>query len=762
MDRGTSASKARTELLAPAGDIEAGYAALYYGADAIYLGLQQFSARATATNFDEENLNRFVGYAHSLNRKVYVTVNTVVQEGELPDLLSTLDICSRCSVDGLIIQDLGVVRIVRESYPELEMHASTQMAVHNKEGALALQKLGFSRVVVARELTLPEIREIAAIPNLETEAFVHGALCYSYSGLCLFSSMESGRSANRGKCLYPCRAEFDGEAGKAHYFSMKDMALQTDVLKMPVTSLKIEGRKKTALYVAAVTDYYRRLLDGKDVGNGAENIKQIFSRPWCKFHFNGRDKAVIERNFVGHRGLSVGKIERLGKRSIVFHTKHNIGRYDGLQIEIPGMEKPFGFSVQQLKENGKNVFEAKTGQEVEIGLPPQTPELAKGMELYLASSTAVKGAYDYTKPKPNEYLQKPEVNVKVEITSNNILAKCNNLSVNLSGNFAPAEYPEKVAEAANKSFAKDGDAAIKLGRLEIENPQNLFVPISVMNELRRQLYSQIEPKNKHGKLPEAGNPAKVDKTQWIIRTDDITNLADIDLNEVAEIEVLLNENFDISILQRLPKNKIRLVLPAVNRRVGVWKPLIEKLLAQGFGKWTIGNYWGRDVLPEKGIDLAFDAPLYMLNTQAVVMAKQMGATRANLAAEDTLPNMQALTRQAPLPMVLDIYADMPLFRSAACIRTNECKVCPRGIRWLNLRKEGREYEALSKDCQIMLFDKRPYCLSEYAQAINPAYYRVSFAYKKYTASQAAAIWSKMRKFESLSDSYCGNLARGVI
>ena len=174
----------KTELLTPAGDIEAGYAALYYGADAVYLGLQQFSARATATNFNEESLNEFVGYAHHLGRKVYVAVNTVVQEDELSQLLQTLDICSKCKVDAVIIQDLGVARVVRESYPELEMHASTQMAVHNKEGALTLQKIGFSRVVVARELTLGEIKEIAAIPNLETEAFIHGALCYSYSGLC--------------------------------------------------------------------------------------------------------------------------------------------------------------------------------------------------------------------------------------------------------------------------------------------------------------------------------------------------------------------------------------------------------------------------------------------------------------------------------------------------------------------------------------------------------------------------------------------------
>ena len=234
----------KQELLAPAGDIEAGYAALYYGADALYLGLRQFSARATATNFSEEELCQITGYAHSRGRKIYVTINTLVQNDELENLNKSLNICLKTRVDGVIVQDLGVAYIVKNYYPELELHASTQMAVHNKEGALYLKKMGFKRVVLARELTLEEIKEIAAISDLETECFIHGALCYAYSGLCQFSSFETGMSANRGKCLYPCRACFGGDLGNKHLFSMKDMALQEDVLKLPATSLKIEGRKK--------------------------------------------------------------------------------------------------------------------------------------------------------------------------------------------------------------------------------------------------------------------------------------------------------------------------------------------------------------------------------------------------------------------------------------------------------------------------------------------------------------------------------------
>ncbi|MBO7097716.1 MAG: U32 family peptidase [Alphaproteobacteria bacterium] len=186
----------KTELLAPAGDIEAAYAALYYGADALYLGLKNFSARASATNFDEQQLDEITAYAHYLGRKVYVTINTILRQDELNEVIKSLDLCVKCKVDAVIVQDLGVAHLIKTQYNELEMHASTQMAVHNKEGALFLKSLGFSRVVLARELTLSEINDISEIEGLETEVFIHGALCYSYSGICQFSALEYSKSAN--------------------------------------------------------------------------------------------------------------------------------------------------------------------------------------------------------------------------------------------------------------------------------------------------------------------------------------------------------------------------------------------------------------------------------------------------------------------------------------------------------------------------------------------------------------------------------------
>jgi len=752
----------KKELLAPAGDIEAGYAAIHYGADAVYLGLQQFSARATATNFDEQALNEFVAYAHAKGRKVFVALNTLLQEKELPDLLKALNICVNCQVDALIVQDLGVARVVREQYPELELHASTQMAVHNKEGALALQKAGFSRVVLARELTLTEIKEIAAIPGLETEAFIHGALCYSYSGLCLFSSMETGRSANRGKCLYPCRSCFKGEEGDKHYFSMKDMALEAEVLNMPVTSLKIEGRKKSALYVAAVTDYYRRILDGKGAdANRAEHIKQIFSRPWCSFHFKGKNKAVVDKNFVGHRGLEIGKINKIQGRTLTFKTNHLISKHDGIQIDVSGQDKPFGFSLKNLLVGGKPVFEAKAGSLVDIILPPQAPQLQKDWIVYLASSSQVKGAYDYVHPKPGEYKRRFPLDVRISVTADKITAEANGRKAVVEGQFEAAADYSKVEPAIEKAFSKTGETVWQLRDIEISNQKRLFVPVSLLNELRRQLLDNLHPEEKFGDLPSVSSYAHSKEPKWIVKTDNVSALSEIDLQKIDEIIFLWGTDSDLKALRKLPKNKVRLALPAICRKnkMPAFAALVNALTAQGYRKWEIANYWGLEVLPENGIDLSFDSSVYTMNTQAAAMAKDLGAGRITLPLEDGLQNMHLLAQASSLPTVMVLYQDVPLFTSAVCLRSNDCRNCEQGEKWLTLKKGTTMYQALSKDCHIMLFSEKPLCLAAEAADVKPDYYRVDFCYRPYSARQAAEIFEKMRAFQDVENAMKANVYR---
>ena len=230
------------ELLAPAGGPDAAYAAFHYGADAIYLGLKKFSARAEAENFTLDELSEVVAYAHSLQprRRVFVTINTLIRQDELAELVESLGALVDIGVDAIIMQDLGVYHLVKRYFPEMELHASTQMAVHNRAGAEVLRQLGFQRAVLARELTFEEVNDVTAEAGIETEVFIHGALCYSYSGLCLFSAQTLGRSGNRGKCSYSCRDSFevhgapetlrDGSPVKrdpatGFPFSMKDLAL---------------------------------------------------------------------------------------------------------------------------------------------------------------------------------------------------------------------------------------------------------------------------------------------------------------------------------------------------------------------------------------------------------------------------------------------------------------------------------------------------------------------------------------------------------
>ena len=251
------------ELLAPAGDEAALRAAVCAGADAVYLGFARFGARASAANFDAEALEKAVAYAHLYRVRVYVTVNTLVKQAELADVYETLNTVARCKADAVIVQDAGVMRLAREAFPGLALHASTQMGIHTVAGARFLQEHGVARAVLARECTLPVAAAIGRT-GVQTEVFVHGALCASVSGQCLLSSMAGGRSGNRGRCAQPCRQAVTLDGTTAALLSMKDLCLRDHLPALQqagVTALKIEGRLKRAEYVAVVTQSYRNALD---------------------------------------------------------------------------------------------------------------------------------------------------------------------------------------------------------------------------------------------------------------------------------------------------------------------------------------------------------------------------------------------------------------------------------------------------------------------------------------------------------------------
>lgn len=302
------------ELLSPAGDREALIAAVENGADAVYLGGKTLNARRGAGNFDDDELKWAADYLHERGKRMYVTVNTVVKQEEMPLLYETAASLARAGADGAIVQDFGVCQVLGELLPHLPLHASTQMAIHNRQGAAELKKRGFHRAVLAREMTLEQIRGCAE-EGIEIEVFAHGALCVACSGQCLFSSMVGGRSGNRGVCAQPCRLPYrlTGAAEvEGCLLSTKDLMtldMLNDMARAGVTSLKIEGRLKRPEYVAVVTRAYRRALDGERVTEGdREALRQIFNRGgFTDGYLKGVvDGTLISRVRPSHWGSQVG------------------------------------------------------------------------------------------------------------------------------------------------------------------------------------------------------------------------------------------------------------------------------------------------------------------------------------------------------------------------------------------------------------------------------------------------------------------------
>ncbi len=317
------------ELLAPAGSKEALTAAVEAGANAVYLAGSQFGARAYASNFDADGLREAVRYAHLRGTAIHVTVNTIVDEEELPALAEYLRFLYEIGADAVLVQDLGVAKLAGELVPALPLHASTQMTVHNLEGVRALEELGFSRVVLSRELSLKEIRYICAHAKAEIETFMHGALCVCYSGQCLMSSLIGGRSGNRGRCAQPCRLPYalvdeggrnllDGKAGE-YLLSPRDMNtidVLPELISAGVRSLKIEGRMKRPEYVATVVDTYRQAIDRYErhgsyrvTEEQHRRLAQIFNRDFTTAYLEGTPgKDMMSDRRPNNRGLLIGRV----------------------------------------------------------------------------------------------------------------------------------------------------------------------------------------------------------------------------------------------------------------------------------------------------------------------------------------------------------------------------------------------------------------------------------------------------------------------
>jgi putative protease len=333
----------RMELLAPAGTVESFRAAIDAGANAVYLGLTDFNARLRARNFTMKTLSYAVPFAHDRDVKVYVTFNTLVKQAELESAVHFLYQLEQIGVDAIIVQDMGIADIAKRSFPRLRLHASTQMSVHNSAGLEVCRRLGMRRVVVARELTLPEITRLCSAGTVEVEVFAHGALCYSLSGMCLASSFFGGSSGNRGRCTQVCRRAFDvqpceGGAEPGYFFSPNDLwtiDLLPQLAAAGVTSLKIEGRMKGAEYVRAVVAAYRMALDEpQKAGAAKELLRHDMGRRKTRLFFNGiMQEGIIDAKNPAGTGIYIGKVEKAQGRDIVLAAHEPLRTGDIVRIQ---------------------------------------------------------------------------------------------------------------------------------------------------------------------------------------------------------------------------------------------------------------------------------------------------------------------------------------------------------------------------------------------------------------------------------------------
>ena len=523
------------ELLSPVGDFECLKAAVQNGADTVYFGSSSFSARAFASNFSDDDLKKAICYAKIRGVKTNLTLNTLLKNNELPDAIALAEKAYNYGIDAIIVQDLGLARYLIKNFPGLAVHASTQLSVHNLDGVLELQKLGFSRVVLSRELSLQEIEYICKNSDVEIEVFVHGALCISYSGQCLFSSMVGGRSGNRGKCAQPCRLPYEllcstsdtdidintksisnhnndkmKSIDKGYLLSPRDLCgldYLPDLVKAGVSCLKIEGRMKTPEYVATVTRIYRKYLDlainssssYKIETQDKQDLLQVFNRGgFSTGHLSGSaNRDLVYPDKSNNMGIFLGNVSNFNnnKGHITFTTNASLKVGDTISIENRKHETSL-YTISELMLKDKNIPQANVGDKIKIGR--MKGDIFVGNKIYkMSDKSLTKSALDTL----DKELRKTDLSCKLNVLINQPISLTvfdkNGITVFVESNNIPepATNSPITKERLIAQLSKTNNTPFNFKNIDIDLDDGLFIKgISCINELRRRALAEYEEK----------------------------------------------------------------------------------------------------------------------------------------------------------------------------------------------------------------------------------------------------------------------------
>ena len=680
----------RAELLAPAGSVETMYAAFAAGADAVYIGGSRFGARAYADNAESEPLLEAIDYAHLHGKKLYLTVNTLLKEQEMDELYAYLLPFYRQGLDAVIVQDFGVFRRIREWFPDLAIHASTQMTMSGELSALKLKELGATRIVTPRELSLDEIRRIHESCDLEIESFVHGALCYCYSGQCLFSSIAGGRSGNRGRCAQPCRMAYTVEQNakvilpqqKGYILSPKDLCtieILPQLIEAGIYSLKIEGRMKKPEYTAGVVSIYRKYLD------------RYLANPKAPYRVSEADKKHLLGLF-NRKGFTDGYYTRHNGSSMMTYTAPDFRAGEDEFLEKIRTD----YIGTKLKENIKGTVKIYQGKPAILSVTAQQKEV-----------TVSAGLVQEAKSRP--------------------LTK----------------------ESIQKQMEKLGDTDFSWESLSIETDDASFCPVGVLNELRRNAIGAIQNELLSVWHREAEDDVTDKKTDENLNEKTASVIWHASAETMEQFTCILTQDWihQVTVDSHIcePDGYAKLVRSAheANKTCYLYLPKVfrqedepwylshkETIIAAGFDgilastpeAWLFAQKY---LLPGK---VAADHSMYTWNTQAAEEMASWGSQYRTLSVE---LNRRELEASADKNSELIVYGRIPMMVSAQCICKNTlgCKKQPVELTLVDRMRNRFPVKNVCRECYNVIYNSLPLSLADQWSSVRTLPirgYRLSF------------------------------------
>ena len=765
------------ELLAPAGSREALVAAVENGANAIYLAGNAFGARAYASNFDREALREAIHFAHLRKVAIHVTVNTIVADEEMGPLRDYLRFLYEAGADAVLVQDLGVARVAHETVPDLPLHASTQMSVSSLEGVRALAELGFSRVVLARELSLKEIRHICAHAPVEIETFMHGALCVCYSGQCLMSSMIGGRSGNRGRCAQPCRLPYTlvdekgqdvlGDKAGSYLLSPRDLStidVIPDLIEAGVSSLKIEGRMKRPEYVATVVRTYREAIDTYYAGKGyavtqeeRDDLAQIFNRDFTTAYLEGRPgKAMMSDRRPNNRGLLIGRVTAYDwdARIVTVKLSGRLGLGDQVDfwVKVGGRVTATISALTDAK--GRAVEEGQAGDTVSFAIPSAVRDHDRVFKVYDARLME-RAKETYTSGAPVRRIP-VAIAVRAAVGEPLTVTLCDAEGHRGEGRTdfigESARKRPLFEEIIRKQVSRLGTSVYEMKSLHCDIAGEVMVPMSEINEARRKAVEALDalrlkeieacehrPEPKFTDRIARPTPKKA---HFLVAVDTLGK-AEAALAAGADGILFGGESYEHRVIAPEEYERAWQMAREAGARIDFNTPRIvhdgqqkhvERLLA-AFAAFPPDAVHVHNIamlaLVRRLTDFAIhaDYSLISYNKQTLAFLKDYGASGATLSPELTAKEIRQLAKESPLPLMCIVHGRLELMVSNYCVTGSflggrgegPCtQPCTRGHFALKDRKDALFPLAMDQFCYMHVLNSKVLSMMPHAMKFRAA------------------------------------------